>query len=107
MFDFIKRNMLLCIIIFLAVVSPSFLFGAMKFIVLFILGGIAIIYILSLVLGLRVQSLERDMRRGGGYRAKADDEGKVNIFKANSAAKEKKVSKDVGDYVDFEEIKEK
>ncbi|MFI3292557.1 MAG: DUF4834 family protein [Rikenellaceae bacterium] len=129
----IKSNPLLWIIIFLAVVAPSFLFGAMKVVIYIILGIILLFVILSAIFSFKIQTMRskiEDQMRGGagnssqnpfgqnssaqnpfgqnkssrGGAKRQNNEGDVKIY-ASSQSQEKKVSKDVGDYVDFEEIK--
>ncbi len=119
MFDIIKSNPLLWIIIFLAVVAPSFLFGAVKVVIYIILGIILLGFILSAIFSVKIQRMRSQMEdqmrgaAGGGTRqnpfgqqqhTQQTQEGDVKIY-ATPESQEKKVNKDVGDYVDFEEIK--
>ncbi|MFI3282197.1 MAG: DUF4834 family protein [Rikenellaceae bacterium] len=121
----IKSNPLIWVIIFLAVVAPSFLFGAVKVVLYIILGLILLFIILGFIFRVRVQTFRSQMedqirggqggRQGGGQGGGANpfggasprnpkEEGDVKIF-ATPQSQEKKVRNDVGDYVDFEEIK--
>ncbi len=111
MFDTIKSNPIIWVLIFLAIVAPSFLFGAMRVVLYFILGIILLLFILSLIFNVRIQTMrtrmEEQMRGGAGAQYRdpaADKEGDVKVYTTNATA-EKKVQKGVGDYVDFEEIK--
>lgn len=125
MFDIIKSNPLLWFIIFLAVVAPSFLFGAVKVVIYIILGIILLFIILSAFFSFKIQTMRsrmEDQMRGGaganqqspfgqnqrfsgrGGNSQKGQEGDVKIF-TSAEKQEKKVNKDVGDYVDFEEIK--
>ncbi len=117
MFDMIKSNPILWLVIFLAVVSPSFLFGAVQVVLYIILGIFLLLLILGWVFNARVKVLrsqmEDQMKNGGAQnpfnqytkREKTQSqEGDVKIFTSQQTT-QKKVRKDVGDYVDFEEIK--
>ncbi len=122
MFDIIKSNPLLWFIIFLAVVAPSFLFGAVKVVIYIILGIILLFIILSALFSFKIKTMRsrmEDQMRGGADanqqspfgqnqrfsgRGGNSQEGDVKIF-TSAEKQEKKVNKDVGDYVDFEEIK--
>ncbi len=124
MFDFIKDNPILFLLIFLAIVAPSFFVGAMQFIFYIIAAIVLLVLILGLYFRYKIRRIQKDMdnqMRGGGqstqggfygfgqqYNAgrKTKEEEDVKIFQQRGTG-EKKVSKDVGDYVDFEEIKEK
>ncbi len=118
MFDFIKDNPLIFILIFLAIAAPSLLFGALQVVGYIILGVIILLIILSIVFRVKVRKFQNQMRdqmngQGGFYeqssssrqRATHQEGDDVKIFKSRGSG-EKRVSKDVGDYVEFEEIKE-
>ncbi len=111
----IKSNPILWLIIFLAVVAPSFLFGAMKVVFYIIAGLILFFIILGLIFRVKIKSMQSRMEeqmRGGGAGASqthystrnTSDADDVRIF-TTTQTHEKRVRKDVGDYVDFEEIK--
>ncbi len=131
MFDMIKSNPILWVIIFLAVVAPSFLLGAVTVVVYIVLGIFLLLFLLSFYFRYKVAKMRKNMEdqmNGGGQTnqtnqnpfgfgqnpfgsgaganksQKARDEGDVKVYKT-SEVNEKRVSKDVGDYIDFEEIK--
>ena len=111
MFDMIKSNPIIWVLLFLAVVAPSFLVGALQVVLYIILGIIILLFVLSLIFNVKIKSMrsrmEEQMRGGAGEQyssQKRDREGDVKIYTTTSTS-EKKVKKDVGDYVDFEEIK--
>lgn len=119
MFDIIKSNPLLWVIIFLAIVAPSLLFGAMKFVAYIIIGLILLLFILSLIFRVKIQrfrsNMEDQMRGGGfgGYQQQSPNsgrstkkEGDMKIFVTRNQ-EQRKVKDNVGDYVDFEDIKDK
>ncbi len=120
MFNWIKDNPLFFLLIFLAVAAPSFFFGAMRVIFYIIFGIVILLLILGLIFRAKIRELQKqaEQQMGGGARGfysshgsgsrqggSRQEEGDVNIF-SQGAGSEKKVSKDVGDYVDFEEVKE-
>lgn len=123
--EWIRRNPLTCILlVMIAVFAPS-LFGA-----IFI--GIAIVALLLLALPifglLKLRRMSKKMNEqtrqqgfggqgfggqgfggqgfGGQTRTRNTNEGEVKVY-ATEEATEKRVSDDVGEYVDFEEVKEK
>ncbi len=125
---FVQRNPLTVLVIFLlALGAPALLRGIATFVLYLILGLLLAGVLLLLIFGWRVRAMQRRMeeqlndhfgrngqqssarggfwsqasRRGGSAR-----EGEVHVYKT-SEAPEKRVSSDVGDYVDFEETKEK
>ncbi len=123
MFDIIKSNPLLWLVIFLAVVARSFLFGAVKVVLYIILGIILLFILISAIFSVKIQNMRsrmEDQMRGGaqgnqnpfgqqspfGNRGNAQNstEGDIKVVKTQSV-NEKRINKDVGDYVDFEEIK--
>ncbi|MFI3259843.1 MAG: DUF4834 family protein [Rikenellaceae bacterium] len=115
MFDFIKNNIFLWIFIFLLVVAPSFLFGAMQIFGIIILALFAIMMIGGYLLRRKIAKMASQQGQNpfgaqGGenpFGGKPSGDPKVKIYKTEpSSATEKKVSDKVGDYVDFEEIKE-
>ncbi len=107
MLSFIKENLFLFIIIFLLIVAPSFLLGAVQIIVYIILGLFILAIIGTLAIKWRVRKFQKEYNSQYQYNdfsEYADPTIKVNVTRP---AEEKKVSPEVGDYVDFEEIKEK
>jgi len=116
--EFVRRNPVTCLIIFiLALAFPAAIKGFTLFMLYVVLGCILLFVILGLVIRWRFNKLRRQMEEhfgpggaqnpfDGGARASERREGEVKIYKT-SAAPEKKVSKDVGDYVEFEEEKDR
>lgn len=118
-FSFIQRNLLTIIILVLLIVFAP---GVFKFIAVVLLIGMLILISIPLLLAWRVRRMarrmEEQMRQGqggfyGGFYTHAGDqehrtgrsrsEGDVKVHVGG--ALDKKVSDQVGDYVDFEEIK--
>ena len=95
---FIRRNPLFCLLIFLlALFAPS------------VLGGIAM-FVLYALLGLVVRKDLEDQFGGQGFGPGGSGgpagnarEGEIHIRKTKGAG-EKRVRKDVGDYIEFEEV---
>ncbi len=116
--DMIKRNPLIWILLFLAIVAPSFLFGTIRVLLIIIASIFVLMWILGLVLRYRMQKIQSDMfekmngtsqQQSSGFqreqqRAAQDDDMKIYQQRGTG---EKKVSSEVGDYVEFEEVKEK
>ena len=113
--EWIKRNPLTCILlVMIAVFAPS-LFGA-----IFI--GIAIVALLLLALPIyglfklhrMSKNMEQEARQQGfgGFNthqntsSRPKNEGEVKVY-ATAEANEKRVNDEVGEYVDFEEVKDK
>lgn len=112
--EFVRRNPLTCILlVMIAVFLPS-AFGA-------VLIGIAIVILLLLAIPvialfklrrmsrrMEEQAHEQGFGRQGFNRqhTRRPDEGEVKVY-ATEDATEKRVSDNVGEYVDFEEVKEK
>ncbi len=110
MFDFIKNNLFWSIIIFLAIVSPSFLFGAFQFIFIAV-GVLLLIAIVGMwLLGLKVKKMQREATQDPRYsytqqqQRSSERRGQDPDVKIFVQPNEKRVSNDVGDYVDFEEL---
>ncbi|MFI3304117.1 MAG: DUF4834 family protein [Rikenellaceae bacterium] len=119
MFNIIKDNLFLWLLLFLLIVSPSFLFGAVGVIICVVL----VLILLAIVGGFILKwKLTQMGKRAGGQqysnfggfaqesarresRAEQNPRVKIVVTDEQSAATDKKVSKDVGDYVEFEEIK--
>lgn len=119
---FVRRNPFTTfIILFLAVAAPAVLKGIALFILYFIMGLILLILVLMLAFRWRLYRARKQMeeqfgsgfgpRQGGfdspfaaGDEPRGGREGEVRVHKTPGAP-EKRVSKDVGDYIDFEEEK--
>ncbi len=115
---FIRRNPLTCLVILiLAVAAPAVLKGIAVFILYFFLGLFLLAGLLLFLFRWRIYKVRRQMEeqfgpQGGlggdpfaGRRARAPQEGEVKVYKTQGTP-EKRVSKDVGDYVEFEETKD-
>ncbi|MFR9620056.1 MAG: DUF4834 family protein [Rikenellaceae bacterium] len=119
MFNIIKGNLFWWIILFLAVVAPSFLFGAFQ-LVFAILAAFVVVILVGLIwVQWKVRQIQK---RGGGaqqqyYRRytggerggsstsdSASGSGSQPDVKIFMGSNDKKISNDVGDYVDFEEV---
>lgn len=133
MVTFVRRNPLTVLIIaFLALAAPSLLQGIAEFILYVILGLICFVIILALVFRWKIYRMQQQIKdqfggNGAGGFGGADfsgfrgerrtyresrstseekaDEGKVSID-PSSYVERKRVSEDVGEYVEFEEIKD-
>ncbi len=126
MFNWIKDNPIFFLLLFLAIAAPSLFFGALQVVFYIIIGIIILLFILSLIFRSRIARLQKQMedqmgghganQAGGRYtwggfssgsqgarRQEETEQGDVKIFKQKGVG-DKKVSKDVGDYVDFEEV---
>ena len=120
---FVRRNPLtVLIILILALVAPALLKGIAFFILYFIMGLILLILVLILAFRWRLYRARRQMEeqfgsgfdpRQGGFGSPfasyeeprgQSREGEVRVHK-RPGAPEKRVSEDVGDYIDFEEEK--
>ena len=108
---FVQRNSLFVLCIFiLALVAPTLLRGIAAFILYLFLGLVLIAGLFTLLFRWRLRRLRRDMEEQfRGFDpgstdpfARSSREGDVEV-RATSAAPRKRVSDDVGDYVDFEE----
>ncbi|MEG1611633.1 MAG: DUF4834 family protein [Alistipes sp.] len=110
---FIQRNPILClVVVILAVAAPAVLKGIAVFILYFVLGLILLSVVAVLLFRWRIVKISKEMNgQFGGQqnpfsrRETPTQEGEVKVYKTTDAP-EKRVSKDVGDYVDFEETKE-
>ncbi len=115
MFNFIKDNLFLWFILFLMIVAPSFLFGAVQFVAYIIFAIIILGVVATLILKWRVRQITKEQRANysnfreqtrantTSHAASQDDDPDVRIYTTGT---KKKVSTKVGDYVDFEEINE-
>lgn len=124
---FVQRNPLTTLlIVILALGAPALLKGIAVFILYFLMGIVVLAIVLMLVFRWRIYKVRKQMEeqfgegfgeqtRGGfrqrnsgspfAERERRGREGEVRVHKT-AGTPEKRVSKDVGDYVDFEEEKE-
>lgn len=131
MVTFVRRNPLTVLIIaFLALAAPSLLQGIAEFILYAVVGMIALVIILVLVFRWKIYRMQKQIKeqfenggargfggdfsgrgfganRGGGASSaeRRDAEGHVSID-PDSCVQHKRVADDVGEYVEFEEIKD-
>lgn len=116
---FVQRNPLtVLLIILLAVGAPALLRGIALFVLYFLLGIVLLGAVAALYFRWRINKVRRQMEEQFGEFAGQDPfggpftgrqpkrEGEVKVYKT-AETPEKRVSKNVGDYVDFEETKEK
>ncbi|MEG1622372.1 MAG: DUF4834 family protein [Alistipes sp.] len=117
---FIRRNPLtVLILLLLALLAPSLLKGLMMFVLYFILGLVLLAVLLLIVFRVRIRNFRQQMadqfkQQGAAdprsnaqeQRASEEREGEIRIYKTSDTPT-KKVSKEVGDYVEFEETNEK
>ncbi len=114
---FVQRNPLfVLLVVILALFAPSLLKGVAAFVLYMFFGLLMLAGVLMLAFRWRIRRVQRDMeeRFGQGFGPRGADpfarqrrgrEGDVQVRKT-AGAPEKRVSSDVGDYVDFEETKE-
>lgn len=113
---FVQRNPLfvLCVVV-LALAAPSLLKGVAAFVLYMFLGFFLLIGILLLLFRWRIYRVQRGMEEqfGRGFRTgdasgrgQRRREGDVRVHKTGGVP-EKRISRDVGDYVDFEETKDR
>lgn len=114
---FVQRNPLtVLLVLVLAVGAPWLLKGVAMFIFYGMLFFILFVVALSFYFRWKISRIQRQMNEEfsqGGYRQRGfrssqqppQQEGDVKIY-ATSSRPEKRVAKDVGDYVEFEETKE-
>ena len=124
---FVQRNPLTTLlIVILALGAPALLKGIALFILYFLMGIVVLAIVLMLVFRWRIYKVRKQMEeqfgegfgeqtRGGfrqrnsgspfAERERRGREGEVRVHKT-AGTPETRVSKDVGDYVDFEEEKE-
>lgn len=121
---FVRRNPLtVLIILILAIGAPALLRGVALFFLYFIMGIIVLGLVLLVLFRWRINKVRRQMeeqfgegfdpRNFGGQQAgspfggdaRKPREGEVKVRKT-AEAPEKRVSRNVGDYVEFEETKE-
>lgn len=120
---FVQRNPLtVLVIVILAIAAPAVLKGIALFILYFLMGLILLILALVLLFRWRIYKARKQMEeqfgrggfdpRQGGFGSpfsqeeppRNSREGEVRVHRTPGAP-EKRVSKDVGDYIDFEEEK--
>lgn len=133
MINFVRRNpMTVLLIVFLALAAPALLRGLATIILYLVLGFILFIVVLLLMMRWRIYKMQQQVRQQfeqqqhrqsgfGGFtgfsgfgrssesrsqRTRNPHEGEVKIRKT-SQMPEKRISEDVGDYVEFEETKDK
>lgn len=121
---FVQRNPLtVLVILLLALGAPALLKGIALFILYFIMGIVLLALAAMLFFRWRIQRMRREMEEQfgrnfggepqggsrGGYGPQHDTtarrEGEVHVYRT-SETPAKRVSEDVGDYVEFEETKE-
>ena len=116
---FVQRNPLtVLLIVVLALAAPALLKGIALFILWFLLGLAVLAVVSVLVVRWRINTVRRQMEEqfGRGFgpdgsgapfaERQKSREGEVKVYKT-SGTPDKRVSNDVGDYVEFEETNEK
>ena len=99
---FVQRNPLTTLVILiLAIGAPALLRGIALFFLYFIMGVIVLVVAAILLFRWRVYKMRRRMEE----QFRKGREGEVKVYNT-SETPEKRVSRDVGDYVEFEETKE-
>lgn len=118
---FVRRHpILVTVIVILAITAPTFLRDLATLILYILLGFIILIVVLMLMLRWRIYKVQQQVREQFGkqqaegtynpfgqqqQRPKSpQQEGEVKVH-TTTAAPEKKIADNVGDYVDFEETK--
>lgn len=113
---FVQRNPLtVLLILILALGAPALLRGIALFILYFFMGIVLLVVAGLLFFRWRIYKVQRQMEEQFGKgmgpespftgRTRREKEGEVKVYKTTQAP-EKRVSNNVGDYVDFEETKE-
>ena len=123
---FVQRNPLTTLlIVILALGAPALLKGIALFILYFLMGLVILVVVLMLAFRWRIYKVRKQMEQQfsegfgqqsgpkgfGGFgspfaeQPRKEREGEVKVHKTPGTP-EKRVSKDVGDYVDFEEEKQ-
>ena len=98
---FVQRNPLTTLlIVILALGAPALLKGIALFILYFLMGLVILVVVLMLAFRWRIYKVRKQMEQ-----PRKEREGEVKVHKTPGTP-EKRVSKDVGDYVDFEEEKQ-
>ena len=110
---FVRRNPFIFLIaLFVALASPQLLAGAFKAIIYAIMFFLILMLAIGLYMSYRINRLRQDaeqkMRnasgsyRNYGHNTQQPREGEVSVHQTEP--QEKKINKNVGDYVDFEDI---
>lgn len=114
---FVRRNPLtVLLIVVLAFTAPALLRGLATVILYLIVGFVLVVLLLAFTLRRRLRRMQSEMEQqfgpdgnGASYRWTnrnvRPDEGDIRV-RRTSATPEKRVSNEVGDYVEFEETKE-
>ena len=103
---FVQRNPLtVLVILILAIAAPALLKGVALFFLYVVMSILILAVALILVFRWRMNKVRRQMEEQFGEGFDPRNFGEVKVRKT-SGAPEKRVSKDVGDYVEFEETKE-
>ncbi len=129
--DFIRRNPIFSLVVLiLAIGAPSVLKGVAMFILYALLGIAVLVLIAVFAFRAKIKRMQREMNdqwqsgstgggfSGGGFsgfggfnpnakqQQQNSHEGEVKVHKTSDAS-QKRVSGDVGDYVDFEDVEQK
>ncbi|MFI3328045.1 MAG: hypothetical protein SNH79_03415 [Rikenellaceae bacterium] len=109
MLAFIRNNLYLFLFLFLCLCAPQFVFGAFKFIGLFAIAILFLGVVALLAFRWRIASIVSDMeeQQNGGKGASGAKRGAGAKNETIGTNRSKSVSKDVGDYVDFEDVEER
>ena len=109
---FVRRNPLtVLLIVVLGITAPALLRGLATLILYTILGIILLAFVLLFLLQRRMRRMQQQMEEQFGSRTDNTSyrwtnrrryDGEVHVSRT-SAAPEKRIANDVGDYVDFEE----
>ena len=121
---FVRRNpILVTVVVILAITAPAVLRGLATLILYIILGMVVLAIVLLVALRWRIYKVQQQVRNQFNQQQQGfnpftqqqqqqqhrqqhrQDEGEVTVRKT-TATPEKRISKDVGDYVEFEETKE-
>lgn len=120
--EFVRRNPIFTlIVVVLALTAPALLKGIALFVLYLVLGFLVLVFLVSLLFRWRIRRVQRQMEEqfgaggfgGAGYGSgrgartegsSRQQEGEVKVYRT-SETPEKRVSEDVGDYVEFEETK--
>ncbi len=122
LFEFVRRNPLFCLmVVMLALLAPSLLTGIALLVLYLLLGLVLFGVVILLMIRWRFRRLQRRMEeqmRGASQRGPGQGygpsrgsssrpaEGEVRVH-ITSETPSKRISEDVGDYVEFEETPEK
>ena len=119
--EFVRRNPIFTlIVVVLALTAPALLKGIALFVLYLVLGFLVLVFLVSLLFRWRIRRVQRQRGEqsgaggcGAGYGSgrgartegsSRQQEGEVKVYRT-SETPEKRVSEDVGDYVEFEETK--